>query len=80
MKKKPENPHKRPGDPLELAKLIGDIAMGNVKDESGKDPRAVARGKMGGAKGGKARAEKLDPAKRKEIAQQAIKARWAKKD
>lgn len=35
--------------------------------------------KLGGKKGGKARAEKLSPERRKEIAREAAKARWAKK-
>lgn len=35
-------------------------------------------GRLGGLKGGKARAEKLSPERRKEIAQKAIAARWAK--
>ena len=44
-----------------------------------KNPAAVALGKLGGAKGGKARAEKLTPEQRSEIARKAAKARWAKK-
>jgi hypothetical protein len=43
-----------------------------------KNPAAVALGKLGGRKGGKARAEKLSPEHRKAIAQRAAKARWAK--
>jgi hypothetical protein len=35
-------------------------------------------GRIGGLKGGKARAAKLTPERRKEIAQKAIAARWAK--
>jgi hypothetical protein len=45
---------------------------------AGKNPHAVALGKLGGAKGGKARADALSPAKRKQIAKAAAKARWAK--
>lgn len=67
---------KRPRDPLALAKLIGDIATGKTIDDDGKDPKAVARGKLGGDKGGKARADKLTPAERKKIASKAAKARW----
>ncbi len=44
-----------------------------------KNPAAVALGRRGGLKGGKARAGKLTAAQRKEIAQKAAKARWAKK-
>jgi hypothetical protein len=46
---------KRPRDPNQLAKLIVDIASGQVEDrnptpeEQGKDPAAVALGKKGGA-------------------------------
>ena len=43
-----------------------------------KNPAAVALGRRGGLKGGKARAEKLTPEQRKAIAQQGGKARWAK--
>ena len=41
-----------------------------------KNPAAVALGRLGGLKGGKARAEKLTPEQRKEIAEKAAKARW----
>jgi hypothetical protein len=44
-----------------------------------KNPAAVALGKLGGRKGGKARAEKLSSERRKEIAKKAAEARWAKK-
>src|ERR1039458_8824595 len=56
---------KRPRDPNQLGKLIIDIATGQVEDrtptpeEQGKDPAAVALGRKGGLKGGKARAAKL---------------------
>ncbi len=45
-----------------------------------KNPAAVALGKLGGVKGGKARAAKLSPERRKAIAQRAAQARWAKVD
>ena len=45
----------------------------------GKNPNAVALGRLGGLKGGKARFAKLTPEQRKEIAQKAAHARWAKK-
>lgn len=44
-----------------------------------KNPAAVALGRLGGLKGGKARAEKLSAKKRKEIAQKAAMSRWGKK-
>ena len=43
------------------------------------EPPAVTLGRLGGKKGGKARAEKLSPERRKEIAEKAADARWAKK-
>lgn len=44
--------------------------------DSGKNPAAVALGKLGGAKGGAARASKLSPSKRKAIAKKAAMRRW----
>jgi hypothetical protein len=44
-----------------------------------KNPAAVALGRLGGLKGGKARAESLTAEQRSEIARNAIKTRWAKK-
>jgi hypothetical protein len=43
-----------------------------------KNPAAVALGRLGGKKGGKARAKKLTPEQRKKIARKAAKARWQK--
>ena len=43
-----------------------------------KNPAAVALGRLGGLKGGKARTAKLSARKRKEIARKAAKARWGK--
>jgi hypothetical protein len=42
----------------------------------GKNPNAVALGRLGGLKGGRARSEKLTPEQRKEIAQKAARIRW----
>lgn len=47
--------------------------------ESDKDPAAAALGRLGGQKGGKARASKLTPERRKEIARKAAQTRWSKK-
>ena len=44
-----------------------------------KDPKAVAAGKLGGLKGGQARAHRLSAKKRKEIAKKAAQERWKKK-
>jgi len=63
-------------------------ATGQIEPESteaetelieGKNPHAVALGRLGGLKGGKARFEKLTPEQRKEIAQKAAQARWKPK-
>ncbi len=50
----------------------------NIAEESTKNPAAVALGRLGGLKGGKARANKLTPEQRKESARKAAKARWTK--
>jgi hypothetical protein len=57
---------KRPRDPIQLGKLIVDIATGAVEDreEDGKDPAAVARGILGGKKGGATRAQNLTAERR----------------
>ncbi len=61
-----------------VEQAIGEKLDGTPLDDpsAGKNPAAVALGKLGGAKGGKARAEKLSPAKRKAIAKKAALARW----
>ena len=48
-------------------------------DTTGKNPNAVALGRLGGKKGGKARAEKLTPERRSEIARKAAQARWERR-
>ncbi len=72
---------KRPRDLNVLAKTIVEIATEGepAEEPSEKNPHAVALGRLGGAKGGKARAEKLTPEERKEISRKAAKARWEKK-
>lgn len=71
---------KRPRDTNQLAKFIVDLATGEalapVKADDGKDPAAVSLGRRGGLKGGKARAAKLSPKRRKEIAKKAAASRW----
>jgi hypothetical protein len=46
---------------------------------SGKNPSAVALGRLGGLKGGKARAKKLTAQQRKQIATKAARTRWGTK-
>lgn len=79
MAKKP----KRPKDTNQLAKSIVDLATGETeepKKDEGKNPAAVALGRLGGLKGGKARAKKLTTKRRSEIAKKAAKKRWEKRD
>lgn len=51
-------------------------ATGDEPPAREKNPAAVALGRLGGKKGGKARAAKLSAKRRKQIAQEAAKARW----
>jgi hypothetical protein len=75
-----ETRRKRPRDPAQLAKLMIDIASGEIEDreptpeERGKDPAAAALGK----KGGKARARNMTAERRSEIARRAAQSRWKK--
>ena len=71
---------KRPRDPNQLAKLIVDIATGQIEDTVSNSRKSKRRGRAGGAKGGKARAESLTPTQRREIAKLAARARWKKTD
>lgn len=61
-----------------VEQAIGEKLDGTPLDDplKGKNPAAVALGKLGGAKGGRARAEALSPAKRKAIAKKAATVRW----
>jgi hypothetical protein len=63
-----------------VEQAIGEQMDGKPLEDpyAGKNPAAVALGKLGGAKGGRARASKLSAAKRKAIAKKAAKARWGK--
>jgi hypothetical protein len=73
-------PRKRPRDPVQLAKLIGDIATGQIEDIVGTplDPRTVENKRKGGKLGGSARAVTLTPEQRSQIARAAAEARWKK--
>ena len=72
-------PKRSSTDTNKLAKWIVDQVTIEAEAQPEKNPAAVALGRMGGLKGGKARAESLTPAKRKKIAQKAAKARWGTK-
>jgi hypothetical protein len=80
MTKKP----KRPRDTNQLAHFIIAAATGEddlpEKQGSEKNPAAVALGRLGGLKGGKARAKSLTPEKRAAIAKKAALSRWKKKN
>jgi len=81
MPDRSSKPTKRrtPSDPNLLAASI--VALTTDEDkpvEKPKDPLAVELGRRGGLKGGKARAAKLSPAKRKAIAKRAAQARWSR--
>lgn len=70
---------KHPANINKLAASIVDLATNDQSEEpTDKNPHAVALGKLGGKKGGKARAEKLSEERRKEIASEAARARWRK--
>jgi hypothetical protein len=79
---KPTTKKKQPSDINLLATQIVEAAIGPAEEEPAttpqpeKNPAAVALGRLGGLKGGKARAEKLTPKKRSEIAKKAAKTRW----
>jgi hypothetical protein len=73
----------RPRDVNQLAYTIVQIATGEIEDtvkkeDVGKNAAAVALGRLGGKKGGKARAEALTLEQRQEIARKAAAARWGK--
>lgn len=71
---------KRPTDLNLLAASIVEEAINDnpIDEPSIKNPAAVALGRLGGLKGGPARAKKLSKKKRSEIAKKAAKARWGK--
>jgi len=79
----PERSRKKSTDLNQLAKSVVDEATTEevlVKAiAEGKNPAAVILGRLGGLKGGKARAAKLSAAQRKEIAKKAATTRWEAK-
>ena len=78
----PERSRKRPTDLNQLAASIVAEATGEALpvEDDGKDPAAVALGRKGGLKGGKARAANMTPEQRSESAKKAAAARWGKSD
>lgn len=82
----PERSSKRPRDLNQLARRLVQEATGDAPLEQPrtpqrqKDPAAVALGRRGGLKGGAARASKLSPEQRSEIARKAAATRWKNRD
>lgn len=78
---KPTKADRRPRDPNQLAFNVVREATGEDEkfepEEKEKNPHAVALGRLGGKKGGLARARALSAKERSEIARKAAKARWA---
>ena len=76
----PKRSSKNPFDLNLLAKsLVDKVTTEDLLDKAvkdGKNPAAVILGRLGGLKGGKARAKKLTVKQRKEIAQKAAQQRW----
>ena len=79
-------PKEKARDFFAIARRVVEHAIGEQMDgspledpDAGKNPAAVALGKLGGAKGGKARADKLTPEQRSRIARKAAAARWKKR-
>ena len=72
-------PKKLPRDPMQRAKAIGDLATGLVEAKTSRvSPQAAQARRKGGVRGGAARAAKLTPERREEIARAAAAARWKK--
>ena len=81
----PKRSSKKSRDPNELAKEIVDRATGQDQaqpedEQPKKNPAAVELGRLGGKKGGPARAKKLTKKRRSDIAKKAANARWGKKE
>jgi hypothetical protein len=76
------NPKHKTCDVNETAFRTVQIATGQIPNDSApepprqKNPAAIALGKLGASKGGKARAKKLTAKRRAEIAKKAARARW----
>jgi len=68
---------KRPRDPFQLAKQVGDIATGQATEQEETSRSKASR--KGGLKGGASRAAALTPEQRSEIAKKAAEARWKSK-
>ena len=74
----PKRSSKQP-DPSEIARHVLDTVVPDAEPKPEKNPAAVALGRLGGLKGGKARAAKLMAGQKTAIAKKAARARWSKK-
>jgi hypothetical protein len=70
---------KRPRDPNQIAKLVVEIATGEVEDAVSESKRNPSKKQLDGSKGGRIRAINLSTVKRKAIAKKAARTRWTKK-
>ena len=72
---------KRSSKPTDLnqlaASIVGEATETPAEKPHEKNPAAVALGRLGGLKGGPARAAKLSASKRKKIAKKAAESRWS---
>lgn len=81
MPKRTRKTRERPADENQLAKMLVDRLTGKeepARESPAKNPAAVALGRLGGLKGGPARAKKLTKKQRSESARNAANARWGK--
>lgn len=69
---------KRPNDVNQLARTVMDRLEEIAREEPEKNPAAVALGRKGGLKGGRARMDSLTAEERSKLAEKAAKARWHK--
>lgn len=68
---------RKPADPNALAAAI--VAEATEEPKPAKNPAAVALGRLGGLKGGPARAAKLTKKRKSEIARRAAQIRWSRR-
>ncbi|OXE35590.1 MAG: hypothetical protein CGW95_12935 [Phenylobacterium zucineum] len=75
------NGQKRPTDGNQLAKMIADLATGDVSEATNmRDSAKADLSRKGGAKGGIVRAARLTPEQRSEAAKLAAQARWRRNE
>jgi len=61
------------------ASIVSEATIGPQDPDAGKNPAAVALGRLGGKKGGKARAARMTAEERSESARRAAAARWSRR-